>query len=569
MGLTPLYHAAAGGNLENVQLLLDAGADVNPLHRSFGSPLCIAALRGLAEIVDVLLNHKASLVASRGGRLGTAMHCAFFNGNISVVKYLLAAEYGLDPDLTSHRTYSNVSLTLLTELGKSHRTNAELKPLLSHRDEEGRIHCLPILLAVDRCHFDLLQLCWLGTQDDVPATTPNHTMEEDRKDCSGNSSGLNQGLVDEAKGQGTNVIPKLYTPDETWCFDHEQEVPTRTPAQGRAQTSAEPSYSSVQSRSGPSYASKASTSSAWSCLGFPLPEKSTGPSSTLIMWAAGLLKIDVIEHLLEAGALINTQNTAGKTALHYAMEPFLLAEYEAAETCVRRLVESGASSLFVLDKRLRTPLDCAINRYGAFDPRILRKWDPSSQTACIGVLLDNISNQREWRAYDALFRLLRTGSCPQEVIAIVGERCATRYNYGKSFELLWEAMQHDATRMVMNMWLPGVRLPNYFDWPTVRHHDSEESALHHAISFHAPVAIITLLLDYRANSTNPVDRFTLEQLASLATREGRKDLAGLLSPTNDTPLPPEPAPSTTPQISRQTWLEGAFAGLFRARSTSS
>lgn len=49
-GLAPLYRAAARGDPDNVQLLLDAGADVNPDHHLLGTPICIAALKGIPRM---------------------------------------------------------------------------------------------------------------------------------------------------------------------------------------------------------------------------------------------------------------------------------------------------------------------------------------------------------------------------------------------------------------------------------------------------------------------------------------------------------------------------------------
>lgn len=56
------------------------------------SPICIAALRGHAEVVQILLDHNADIFAQGykcADGMGTVMHCAFFSGDIATVRCLL------------------------------------------------------------------------------------------------------------------------------------------------------------------------------------------------------------------------------------------------------------------------------------------------------------------------------------------------------------------------------------------------------------------------------------------------------------------------------------------------
>lgn len=58
-----------------VKILVEAGADLNALSSDYGTPLCLAALRGLTKTVKLLIkcNAKINTVAPK---LGTALHCA-------------------------------------------------------------------------------------------------------------------------------------------------------------------------------------------------------------------------------------------------------------------------------------------------------------------------------------------------------------------------------------------------------------------------------------------------------------------------------------------------------------
>lgn len=85
--------AAAGQEhkpLEVVQLLLDAGADVNVKDYYYGTPLYAAARQGHSDTVKLLLNAKAD-VNAKDLHLRTALHAAVFQGNSEIVKLLLNA----------------------------------------------------------------------------------------------------------------------------------------------------------------------------------------------------------------------------------------------------------------------------------------------------------------------------------------------------------------------------------------------------------------------------------------------------------------------------------------------
>jgi len=87
---SPLQAAAYRGIEEVVRLLLDYGADVNPVHSSgeYGNPLQAAIFGEDEAIIQLLLDHGAS-VNQTGGRMGTPLQAAANQGLESVVRMLI------------------------------------------------------------------------------------------------------------------------------------------------------------------------------------------------------------------------------------------------------------------------------------------------------------------------------------------------------------------------------------------------------------------------------------------------------------------------------------------------
>ena len=101
MGRTPLLWAAARGNHQAVQLLLDHNADPNVMDMYFAPPVSYAADRGHTLCVKLLLESGAVAepILPPGIKLGSPLNCAARNTrDPTLLKYLLT--YGAQADST-------------------------------------------------------------------------------------------------------------------------------------------------------------------------------------------------------------------------------------------------------------------------------------------------------------------------------------------------------------------------------------------------------------------------------------------------------------------------------------
>lgn len=369
--LTALFYAAARGDEDNVQLLLKSGADVNSYHGRYGTPLCVAALRGHGRIVEALLRHKAN--SSYGGELGPPMHCACYGGDELAVRSII--DHGGDLG-----GLSVIPINLLRWISSANNGRVlcekRLENKMVKRNQPRYVECTPLLLAAERCHFDLFQLFKWGLSE--------HFLLEHHWE-----------LVVE-RG------PDLYR---------------------RGQDTQGPSLSSndsLRSRSGPSYVTKASTSSGWSFVGFPRPA-STEPTATLLMWAAKSLKLELIRRLLETGLKVDERDKRWRSALHYVASPFEDAVFSSANECIQVLLEAGADCN-ATDLRRRTPLMIAASSdHPALDPRISRRWGSELHATCVssflteGTLLDDQDDS----GWTALMFAVSSIDCQPDIVDLL------------------------------------------------------------------------------------------------------------------------------------------------------
>lgn len=108
----PLHRAAGAGNVESVRLLLEAGAEVDPLKGEAGTPLFFAASQGRTEVVELLIEAGADVNAPKDDGQTPLMTAAMF-GHQDVIELLIEA--GADPTLTTEDGQTAADLARETE----------------------------------------------------------------------------------------------------------------------------------------------------------------------------------------------------------------------------------------------------------------------------------------------------------------------------------------------------------------------------------------------------------------------------------------------------------------------
>ncbi len=145
---TPLYYAINGQHVEAAELLIERGADVNA-RSTPGAPLHAAAVKGLTSLVTLLLEHGADPNV-RWLQL-TPLHVAARNGRIEVVRTLL--DHGAD--INAATSLNEPALHLALEDG-----HAEVADLLLERGTKAPLveKIDPLIASADAARGEQLAL---------------------------------------------------------------------------------------------------------------------------------------------------------------------------------------------------------------------------------------------------------------------------------------------------------------------------------------------------------------------------------------------------------------------------
>ncbi|KAJ7166318.1 ankyrin repeat-containing domain protein [Mycena crocata] len=153
---SPLQAASNGGYVRIVQMLLDAGADVNARGGDYGNALQVASFEGNVPLVDMLIKQGADMNAS-GGDYHSALKAASYSGNVNVVRLLI--EKGADVNMEGGRYFTALHaatdgnhidvLRLLIEHGARLNTKGvdkSAQTALHLASERGRVEVAHLLL---------------------------------------------------------------------------------------------------------------------------------------------------------------------------------------------------------------------------------------------------------------------------------------------------------------------------------------------------------------------------------------------------------------------------------------
>lgn len=301
--LTVLHRAVLSGHEDVVDILIEAGADVNAMSDDFGTPLCLAALRGAHEVVALLLRWRAR-ASTTTTKLGTALHCCILGaqGRRATVDALMAA----GASVSSQATIDSRWLQAICDWDGS-----ALKPVRSPE-------------VFDGCVF----------HDATPAYVAIRTMQSDLLNCL-----LPMDL--ESKFE----ITFFKATDRT----NNSNPIVRTVQKSRFDMTLPPPRHTYLSSS--TMTCDLSTVRLLIARRVSLQSDSEGCDITALMIAAGQGSTEIARLLLDNGAPVDTSSRAKWTALHYAAA-------SGNDHAVRLLCERGAS-VGCRDFEGRTPLSVA------------------------------------------------------------------------------------------------------------------------------------------------------------------------------------------------------------------
>lgn len=299
-GLTVLHRAVLSGHEDVVDILIQAGADVNAMSDDFGTPLCLAALRGSHEVVALLLWRRAK-ASTTTTKLGSALHCCVLgaNGCRGTVEALLAAGADVSAQATIDTRWLQAICKWDGSAQRSVRPQEQFDGFIFH-------DATPAYIAIRTMQSDLL-----GCLLPIDLESKFKITFLKAEDSTNNSS------------------PHIRHVQKS-RFDMTLPPPRHTYLSSSAMTCDLAAVRLLVERR------------------VSLQSDADGCDITALMIAAGQGSSEIVRLLLDSGALVDTSSRARWTALHYAAA-------SGNDHTVRILCERGASA-DCRDFEGRTPL---------------------------------------------------------------------------------------------------------------------------------------------------------------------------------------------------------------------
>jgi ankyrin repeat protein len=386
-GLTALHCAILGGHEDVVEPLVEAGADVNACSDHFGTPLCLAALKGMHATVSLLLRYRAK-ADTRTKLLGTALHCCVLavGENKDIAIALIAAQASLSAQVTIDTRW----LSVVCSYDGDPRCQMALPAKL-----EGctLFDVTPAFLAVRFRHGDMLELL-----------LPSHLDQVSRIQF---FASQNQNLP----SHGSLLMRKMLA--------------------GR--------YESIMTPPGHTLLSSCATIGDIESVRLLIAKGATPQSSdkdvTPLICAATHGSTEMTTLLLDSGASINRCNVSygpGATALHWAAAG-------GNNEVVRILCERGAD-IEKRDSKKRTSLACAMRGFAKVC--VIREVWPA-----VAVLIDDGADlePRDEDGLTPLLALLKASTIDFTLLENLVEAGAdTRALTSDGVSVLWLCMSRSA-----------------------------------------------------------------------------------------------------------------------------
>ncbi len=187
-GNPPLHFALCRNNIKIIQLLVDAGAEVNALDSNGFSPMHHAATNKNKAVIELLIAHHAKIdVTARNLDGWTPLHCAASAGNKPILALLLDKGARIDGGIIPIASEPNASeprTTPLYDAVKSgHFATAEyLLAKGANPIAKGSVHYSPLDKAVENRDLDLIRLLLAnGAGSDSEIAFPRALQSGDRE----------------------------------------------------------------------------------------------------------------------------------------------------------------------------------------------------------------------------------------------------------------------------------------------------------------------------------------------------------------------------------------------------
>jgi ankyrin repeat protein len=132
----PLHDAIKAGDLVSARSLVAEGADIDELDFSTGTPLHIASVKGEFDIVEMLLDAGADINSEEYSKSETPLHWAALGGTARIIERLVIAGAEID----ARNGFQNTPLLIAVDFGHAEaaRQLIELGADITARDQEDR-----------------------------------------------------------------------------------------------------------------------------------------------------------------------------------------------------------------------------------------------------------------------------------------------------------------------------------------------------------------------------------------------------------------------------------------------